>query len=127
MNGLFYKTLLNDLSTALEMQRLAFDARGMCDLIVDDTYPLKLSCNAPHRRLLLIGLLEPPKELPLQRLLEGALNPLVSAGPGLGWDAGSGLYFAYQSISREKLSVTVLIHEIATLIDWIKSWREARI
>ncbi|EJM06913.1 Tir chaperone protein (CesT) [Pseudomonas sp. GM102] len=127
MSGLFYKTLLKDLSTALEMQPLAFDARGMCDLIIDDTYPLKLACNDPHQRLLLIGLLETPKDLPLQRLLGGALNPLVSAGPGLGWDAGSGLYFAYQSIAREKASVAVLMREIATLIDWIKGWREARI
>ncbi|WLG48085.1 CesT family type III secretion system chaperone [Pseudomonas sp. FP1742] len=127
MNDLLYKTLLKDLSAALDMQPLAFDGRGMCDLIVNGDYPLKLACNDLHQRLLLIGLLETPKDLPLQRLLGGALNPLVSAGPGLGWDAGSGLYFAYQSIAREKLSVAVLMREIATLCDWIKGWREARI
>ncbi|WP_260954379.1 type III secretion system chaperone [Pseudomonas citri] len=127
MAGLFYKTLLKDLSTTLEMQPLVFDDRGMCDLLIDNDYPLKLACNDPQQRLLLIGLLEPPKDLPLQRLLGGALNPLVSAGPGLGWDAGSGLYFAYQSITREKASVAVLMREIATLIDWIKGWREVRV
>lgn len=124
MSGLFYKTLLIDLSKHLEMQPLAFDAQGICNLVIDETFALKLLCNDVHERLLLMGLLELPKNPPLQRLLGGALNPMVTAGPGLGWDERSGLYFAYQSISREKVSVPTVIREIAALVEWIKRWRD---
>ncbi|MFJ4142014.1 CesT family type III secretion system chaperone [Pseudomonas sp. NPDC089734] len=126
MSGLFYKTLLIDLSKRLEMRPLAFDAQGICNLVIDETFALKLICNDVHERLLIIGLLELPKDPPLQRLLGGALNPMLTAGPGLGWDERSGLYFAYQSIPREKLSVPVLMREIATMVEWLKSWRDIR-
>ncbi|GFM82423.1 type III chaperone protein ShcA [Pseudomonas cichorii] len=126
MSSLFYKTLLIDLSKHLEMRPLAFDAQGICNLIIDETFALKLVCNDIHERLLVIGLLELPKEPPLQRLLSGALNPMVTAGPGLGWDERSGLYFGYQSIPREKVSVPALIREIAALVEWIKVWRDMR-
>lgn len=126
MSSLFYKTLLDDFSRCMEMPALAFDDKGACNMIIDKAFALTLLRDDTHQRLLLIGLLEPHEDLPLQRLLAGALNPLVNAGPGIGWDEQSGLYHAYQSIPREKVSVEMLKLEIAGLVEWMKCWREAR-
>ncbi|MCJ2370406.1 type III secretion system chaperone [Pseudomonas sp. RGM 3321] len=125
MSNLFYKTLLDDLSRSLDMQPLAFDDHGACNMIIDNTFALTLLCDHARERLLLIGLLETPEDIPQQRLLAGALNPLLNAGPGLGLDEKSGLYHAYQSIPREKLGVPTLKREIASLLEWMRSWREA--
>lgn len=116
MSNLFYKTLLDDFSRSLEMQPLVFDENGACNMVIDNTFPLKLLCDYAHERLLLIGLLETPEDMPAQRLLAGALNPLFNAGPGLGLDEKNGLYYAYQIIPREKLGVSTLKREIAGLL-----------
>ncbi|KPX76174.1 Type III chaperone protein ShcA [Pseudomonas syringae pv. coriandricola] len=125
MSNLFYKTLLDDFSRSLEMQPLVFDDHGTCNMIIDNTFALTLSCDYARERLLLIGLLEPHKDIPQHCLLAGALNPLLNAGPGLGLDEKSGLYHAYQSIPREKLSVPTLKREMAGLLEWMRGWREA--
>ncbi|MBI6798112.1 type III secretion system chaperone [Pseudomonas syringae] len=126
MSNLFYKTLLDDFSQGMKMQPLRFDGKGACNMIIDDTFALTLLRDDARERLLLIGLLDPPEDLPLQRLLAGALNPLVSAGPGLGWDEQSELYHAYQSIPREKATAQTLKSEIAALVEWMRQWRDVR-
>ncbi|KPY75747.1 MULTISPECIES: CesT family type III secretion system chaperone [Pseudomonas syringae group] len=107
MKSLFYKTLLDDFSRCMNMAPLVFDDKGACNIIIDKTFAVTLRCDGIHQRLLLIGLLEPSKDIPLQLLLTGALNPLVNAGPGIGWDEHSELYYAYQSIPQEALIYSI--------------------
>ncbi|WP_234790176.1 type III secretion system chaperone [Pseudomonas amygdali] len=83
MTDRLYKTVLADLSTSLTMQPLVFDDTGACDLVVDE-------------EIALIGLMDISPDLPLKRLLSGALNPLFNDGPGLGWHAGSELYIGFK-------------------------------
>ncbi|MEQ4320452.1 type III secretion system chaperone [Pseudomonas syringae] len=126
MSNLLYQTMLTDLSTSLAMQPLTFNDQGACDLMIDEDIALKMVCDQTHQWLLLIGLMDVSPDLPLRTLLSGALNPLVNDGPGLGWDAGSDLYFAFKAVPREKVSVVTLKHEIAALVEWIRTWRDAR-
>ncbi|MCF5708733.1 type III chaperone protein ShcA [Pseudomonas syringae] len=126
MSSLFYKTVLDEFSRSMDMPPLAFDDKGACNMIIDKSFLLTLLCDDTHQRLLLVGLLEPSDDIPLQRLLAGALNPLVNAGPGIGWDEHTDLYHAYQSISQEKVSVSTLRCEIAGMVEWMKCWRTAR-
>ncbi|WP_279614139.1 CesT family type III secretion system chaperone [Pseudomonas sp. RGM 3321] len=96
MTDRLYKTVLADLSTSLRMQPLMFDDTGACDLVVDEEIALKVVVDPVFQRLLLIGLMDISPDLPSERLLSGALNPLFNDGPGLGWDAGSELYIGFK-------------------------------
>ncbi|RML99721.1 Type III chaperone protein SchA [Pseudomonas savastanoi] len=125
MTDRLYKTVLADLSTSLTMQPLVFDDTGACDLVVDEEIALKVVVDHVFQRLLLIGLMDISPDLPLKRLLSGALNPLFNDGPGLGWHAGSELYIGFKAIPREKVSVVTLKQAIAELVEWIKTWRDA--
>lgn len=125
MTDRLYKTVLADLSTSLTMQPLMFDDTGACDVVVDEEIALKVVVDPVFQRLLLIGLMDISPDLPLQRLLSGALNPLFNDGPGLGWHAGSELYIGFKAIPREKVSVVTLKQAIAELVEWIKTWRDA--
>lgn len=124
MSDLFYRTLFRDLAGLLDMAPFEPNAAGVCELMLNRRMPLTLVCDDENSRLLLIGLVNLPKSFPAGLLLSAALNPLHTAGPGIGVDQATGLCMAWQILLRQTLSAGQVFNALQALVAWVEQWEK---
>lgn len=124
MSDLLYQTLFRDLAGLLTMAPFGPNAAGVCELILNDRIPITLVRDDENDRLLIVGLINLPDDFPPKLLLNAAMNPLQTGGPGLGVDEETGLCMGWQTLLRPTLNAKQVLKTIEVLVQWIEQWEQ---